>query len=39
VLAEYKLTRTHEHVDVAGGAARGVFLSHHAVLGLAWRTC
>jgi hypothetical protein len=38
VVAEYKLTRTHEHVDVAGGTASGVFLSHHAIVGLTWRS-
>jgi opacity protein-like surface antigen len=37
VLAEYKLTRAHEHVNVGGGDARGVFLSHHGVVGIAWR--
>lgn len=37
-LAEYKLTRTHERVDIGGGAARGVFLSHHAIFGLSWHT-
>lgn len=37
-LAEYKVTRTHQVVDIAGGDARGVFLSHHAIFGLAWHT-
>ena len=36
-LAEYKLSRTHETVDVARGQARGAFLSHHATFGIAWR--
>ena len=38
VIAEYKLTRVHEDVAAAGGRARGVFLSHHATAGVAWRT-
>ena len=38
VIAEYRLTRTHEHVDVTGGTADGVFLSHHAIAGLEWRS-
>ncbi len=38
MLAEYKVTRTREHVEVAGGDARGLFVSHHAVVGVAWRT-
>jgi hypothetical protein len=38
VFAEYKATRTRQHVDVAGGNARGVFVSHHAIVGLAWHS-
>jgi len=35
-LVEYKLSRTRETVDTSNGEARGVFLSHHALVGIAW---
>jgi hypothetical protein len=38
MFAEYKATRTRQHVGVAGGNARGVFTSHHAIFGLAWHS-
>ena len=36
-IAEYKYTRTRQTVDVARGEARGVFSSHHGIVGVAVR--
>ena len=36
VLAEYKFTRTRQTASVDRGEARGRFLSHHGVFGIAW---
>jgi opacity protein-like surface antigen len=38
VIAEYKLTRVHEQVDAAAGHVQGLFVSHHAIAGVAWHT-
>lgn len=36
VVAEYKFTRTRQSLEIDRGEARGVFASHHGIVGLAW---
>lgn len=36
VTAEYKFTRTAQHITIARGTAESAFASHHAVAGVVW---
>lgn len=37
-LAEYKVTRTRQALAIDRGEARGLFASHHGVVGIAWHS-